>query len=343
MTFGGTIGGIPNRGLNINKQKTIFLDGIPYLQTVQDVTNPNTGRGDNPEASDIHFEPGMFLFVPGSTSPENPTSVVRMASIPHGTTINAQGLAPKRVTTTNLGGTAGPPNFDIADNVIDITPFLLGKFDSKINFGAMKIKQQNDNAARIPQDLSLFSTNGTITEQIIKNPNLILKNAISGQKIVETITLDFSTGPCIAGPGASKLNGGGTANISFLAGTQNPTPTTAEPGNNDAPNAHAAFMTSRFWIETVAYQVNIDGFTTRTPRQFKPTMPKGSTAPTPVFLITPPAKLPAPKQTITVPGIQIQYSQTVNLNFGPQGSILTWPHVSVATLVPSDPQPFTMT
>jgi len=34
-----------------------------------------------------------------------------------------------------------------------------------------------------------------------------------------------------------------------------------------------------------------------------------------------------------VPFIQIQYSQTVFLNFGP----LTWPHVSVATLIPADP------
>lgn len=38
-------------------------------------------------------------------------------------------------------------------------------------------------------------------------------------------------------------------------------------------------------------------------------------------------------KTMTVPVNIIQYSQTVNLNFVG----ITWPHVSVATLVPSDP------
>jgi hypothetical protein len=42
--------------------------------------------------------------------------------------------------------------------------------------------------------------------------------------------------------------------------------------------------------------------------------------------------VPAPR-TLTVTSVQIQYSQTVNLNF----KNLSWPHVSVATLVPADP------
>ena len=64
-----------------------------------------------------------------------------------------------------------------------------------------------------------------------------------------------------------------------------------------------------------------------------------SLAPTPVFTITaPPGGVKEKELTIKVPGIQLQYSQTINLNFGP----LTWPHVSVATLVPVSPQPFTM-
>jgi hypothetical protein len=55
--------------------------------------------------------------------------------------------------------------------------------------------------------------------------------------------------------------------------------------------------------------------------------------------VTPPSKLPSVPKTIKIPGIQIQYSQTVFLNFAG----LTWPHVSVATLCPKNPQPFTMT
>jgi hypothetical protein len=106
-------------------------------------------------------------------------------------------------------------------------------------------------------------------------------------------------------------------------------------------------MKSKFWIERVAYQVNVPKLTTQTTVLLKPTMPSNSTAPTPVFAITtPPNGVPETK-VITVPGIQIQSSQTVNLNFAapgpPKGELLTWPHVSVATLVPTGPQSFQMT
>ena len=51
----------------------------------------------------------------------------------------------------------------------------------------------------------------------------------------------------------------------------------------------------------------------------------------PTFSVTPPFDLPASRQ-ITVHFTQIQYTQTVLLNFAG----LTWPHVSVNTLVPAD-------
>jgi hypothetical protein len=51
-------------------------------------------------------------------------------------------------------------------------------------------------------------------------------------------------------------------------------------------------------------------------------------------LVTPPVEITEPR-TIIVRSTQIQYTQTVLLNFNG----LTWPHVSVATLVPSDPVP----
>jgi hypothetical protein len=66
---------------------------------------------------------------------------------------------------------------------------------------------------------------GSITTDIIKNPNLVLKRAIEGLDIRETITFEVSTGPTDA-----TLNGGGTANISFLAGTQFPITTSAPDG-----------------------------------------------------------------------------------------------------------------
>lgn len=327
LTFGGTIGKIPNRGLG--PQADINLGGLPYLQTIQDVTNTETGKGDRPDPVDIHFEPGMWLNVPAATTFQTKPSVVRMASIPHGTTINAQGFAPAQANTV-LGGISGPPIF--AD--IDTTPFDI-QTGAKISFPSMDASNQT--TFRIPQNLEKFNDSGTqtITTNIIKNPINVLKKAIQGQIILETITFEVSTGPP-----AAQLNGGGTANIAFLAGKQVPISAAIT-----SPIADAAFMKSTFWIETVLYQVVVPKMVQQSIVLLRPTMPSGSTAPTPVFAITtPPNGVPQTK-TITIPGIQIQYAQTVNLNFGPPRipNTLGWPHVSVATLVPTGPQPFQMT
>jgi hypothetical protein len=327
LTFGETIGEIPNRGLNINNQSDVTLGGFPYLQTIQDVTNKATGKGDRITPNGIHFEPGMWLNVPATDNPKNGASVVRMASIPHGTTINAQSLVPPQQATA-LGGNAGAPKFD----VIDVTPFPIGTNQGlNPNPFANSMDASSTNSPRIPQTLTKFVQAGTITTDIIKNPNLVLQNAIKGQDIRENISFEVATGSP-----TETINGGGTANISFLAGTQDPSTTSLPP---TAPNAQAAFMKARFWVETVAYDVVVPRFTTRDTVLLKPTMPQNSTAPTPVFAVTPPSKLPSQPKTIKIPGIQIQYSQTVFLNF----ATLTWPHVSVATLCPKNPQPFTMT
>lgn len=53
VSFGGPLGKIPNRGFG--QQEDITLFGVPYLQTVKDVTNPDSGLGDNPKQTDIHF------------------------------------------------------------------------------------------------------------------------------------------------------------------------------------------------------------------------------------------------------------------------------------------------
>ena len=50
--------------------------------------------------------------------------------------------------------------------------------------------------------------------------------------------------------------------------------------------------------------------------------------------MNPPIRITEPRY-ITVQATQIQYSQQVFLNF----NNLTWPHVSVATLVPASPIP----
>jgi len=214
------------------------------------------------------------------------------------------------------------------------TPFLFGT-NKQISFPSMIAEDQK--TFRIPQNLEKFNAAGTITTEIIKNPHKVLEKAIKGLNITETITFQVSTGPPTA-----ELNGGGTANISFLAGRQDPVTTNA-PGQKDFPNAHADFMKATYWIEVVQYKVTVPKVKIQTTLLLKPTLPPDSTAPTPVFAITtPPNGVPQTKE-IMVPGIQIQSSQTVNLNFGPPiAPFLSWPHVSVATLVPTGPQPFQM-
>ena len=67
-------------------QGDAFLNGIPYVQKINDVSVPANPVG-------IHFEPGVWLSVPATTVPEEGATIVRMASIPHGTTIEAQGAS----------------------------------------------------------------------------------------------------------------------------------------------------------------------------------------------------------------------------------------------------------
>jgi len=352
-TFGPTLGEIPNRGFH--DQPDINLGGLPYLQTVQDVTNPLTGKGDKPATnkSGIHFEPGMFLHVPGSAANGGKPSVVRMASIPHGTTINAQGPVPPTPFT-------GGPHF----SELDTTPFQIGNFKKKIKDTFHSMNAEQENILRVPKNLDKFNAKGTgtITTEIIKDPHRVLQKAIENQDIKETFVFKLHTGHIHGKPPAPEapdFNGGGVANISFLHGPQNlvtDQSTSHPPGAADKPNAHAESMSNTWWVETVLYdvvvpplqpfetatglwatmpEVSVPGDTTGTKRQ-------PSTAPTPRFAITAPAAGVKEQTTIKVPGIQLQYSQTINLNFGPPGLMLTWPHVSVATLVPVAPQPFQM-
>lgn len=287
LSFSPPLGSVPNRGM---VQGDMFLNGVPYLQSINDVT---TGA-----AVGIHFEPGLWLSIPATTNPAEGATLVRMASIPHGTTIAAQG------TSRSF---SGPPVIP----AVDITPFPIGNPAAKIHFPSQTLT--NANTARIPQDLTAFNASGRITQAILTDPNTVLRNAIAHQTITATTQIDITTRP------VAPLFGGGTANIAFLLGNAGAT----------APNADAVLMTASFWIETVQHKLTIPIFKAGQP----PFLLKGEAgpgAPAPVFSVNPPAPIAA-RRVITFTTTQIQYSQTVLLNFNG----LSWPHVSVATLVPA--------
>ena len=316
LQFNQALGSVPNRGLT--NQVDIFLNGVPYVQSINNVTNPDTGKADRPidKNSGIHFEPGLWMHVPKTdVNPVVGESLVRMASIPHGTTINAQCLQP---TSSTAGGPTIPS--------VDMTPFpipsgapLKGIFHAQ--------NASNVNTPRLPQDLTKFIANGTITQAILDDPNTVLRTANAGKTFVNSTTFTVATNPT-----APNL-GGGTANISFLEGTGGSQGPLATNASNNA-NAIATQMFATFWLNAVQYTVTIPVWKTgQPPVRVQPAKPNANSD-VPTFVGTPPAPITTPKQ-IKVTTTEIQYSQLVFLNFAG----LTWPHVSVATLHQSEDVP----
>ena len=107
-------GPIPNRGL---LQDDITMFGLWYLQQIQDV-NMKDDAG-NPLG--LHLEPGIWATVPKTDHPQLAPTVVRMASIPHGTTVIAQGTANEISEAPAIPQT-------------DITPFEIKNFANKFTF-----------------------------------------------------------------------------------------------------------------------------------------------------------------------------------------------------------------
>jgi hypothetical protein len=222
LEFSSSIGDIPNRGL---LQADIGLDGIHYLQQITDTL---TDKG-------IHVEPGFWVTVPATIDPAEPATVARMASIPHGTTVNAQG--------TGLTVSGGP-----IINPVSILPFPIGGSPPANTAVAFPPFNEANLAVvtpfRLPSPIP-----PSITQSMVNNPNSVLTAAIAGQTITSTTVLIISTkAPTVPPPPAAPNVGGGTDNIAFLQ------------GGSAGPNAQAAQMTAIFWIEQVAASGHEPGF-----------------------------------------------------------------------------------
>jgi hypothetical protein len=292
LSFSPSLGAVPNRG---EVQPSINLNGVPYLQVINDVTLAGQSTG-------IHFEPGLWMAVPATTDPAEGTTFMRMASIPHGTTVLAQG---KAVTAS------GKPTFP----VVSITPFGIG---AAPNSGAPFPSQTAAAAGtvRIPQDLTSFIAAGTITQAMLNNPVSLLSTHLTGLNVTSNTAITVSTRPPL------PLFGGGNNNMAFLTGD----------AQAALPNAQAVTMEATFWIETVEYTIQVPVHALGQPPLTIAAEGGSGGAPVPEFLINPPVAITAPR-TIQATATQIQYAQKVFLNFNG----LTWPHVSVATLVPAAP------
>jgi hypothetical protein len=171
---------VPNRGTG---QDDIFFLGVHYLQQISDAVTQGA----------LHLEPGMWLNVPATTDPVAPASVVRLATIPHGDALLAQGrsftvpsgpeIAVENSTPTfSTGPNAGQP---VTGQYLD--PFTTTALPPGIPPGA------------------------------IANPNVVLTEAIKHQKIVETTVLIIDTNTQVGG------SAGGIENIPFVVQNANAT------------------------------------------------------------------------------------------------------------------------
>jgi hypothetical protein len=208
LVFTKINGPIPNRGLLM---PDIDMFGITYMQQISETSS---GAG-------LHIEPGIWVHVPPTSNPNEPSTVVRMASIPHGTAILVQG------TTQFLNG--GPPH--IPDN--NIIPFPIGTpppANSDFSSAEGVFPELN---LSIPTAFRIASPG--VTQEMVRNPNSVLREALVGATIKSRTFIQISTKH-------SPIKGGGTANTAFLAAASNP------PGGN----ANAVEVDAIFWIETVA-------------------------------------------------------------------------------------------
>ena len=199
-------GTIPNRG---SVQPDISMVGMTYLQQISDA---NTAAG-------LHVEPGIWATVPPTSNPREAQTVMRMASIPHGTTLLAQGTG-----TTAQGAPAIP--------AIDIHPFTPGLPSNTQIFPEETLSTPADQRSP-PSQLA------GITQSMVDDPNSVLRTAIQNTAILTTTTVTVSSNSTL------PLTGGGVENSTFLQGAP-------QQGPNGTSNGQSVLVTATFWIETLA-------------------------------------------------------------------------------------------
>ena len=120
------------------------------------------------------LEPGIWATVPETEHPQEVPTVVRMASIPHGTTVLAQGVV--------FLSSEGP---NISD--INITPFVIGD-PAKLITPFPESNLSNPSEFRTPPE-GLVG----IDQAMVDNPNLVVKRALKEKAIKNTVVLDVSS------------------------------------------------------------------------------------------------------------------------------------------------------
>jgi hypothetical protein len=229
---------IPNRGF---AQSDIELFGLTYLQKISDFV---TGGA-------LHIEPGIWVTQPVTDeppeapppgAPEISQIIARMATIPHGNALLAQGMATPVPSLTNgtfeiqpvntapfavgapmpAGGTQGEFS---PYNLADTTP------------AAVNFRTPAGNLPPVPLPAAI---DGVPMQTVINDPTRLLQAAIQNQTIERMVVLNVATTASLnsaSGPVAVPLGAGGVENMPFLV-----------------TNANAAAVFATFWIERIQRQ-----------------------------------------------------------------------------------------
>ena len=307
---------IPNRGF---QQNDIELFGLTYLQKISDRT---TGGA-------LHIEPGLWVTQPATTYPaERPPAdaqiVARMGSIPHGTTVLAQGVAEPFSGAPTLSTadsnyafsrfpsfnscpffSAADPIFNMAGTAEAIAAKPLGSFTQyDLTVPASATNPRSPFGTNPPEPPLPDAIDDVPMQDVLNDPIKLLQAVISRQQ---------AHGHTFEG---TVLNVATRTQLHFQVEPNTPLgPPPPQPpivvtlpegagglanipfllGADKGPNAQTVIMYTTFWIEKVMH-----------------------------------ASRP--------PFMQLQYAQMVDLDFPiltalPQNVVnLGWPHVSVGTL-----------
>ncbi len=207
ITFSPINGAIPNRGL---LQADIEMYGLTYLQQISDSSN----------GSGLHIEPGIWVIVPETTAPAVPPTVVRMASIPHGTAIVAQG-------TASIGAAPVIPD-------INIIPFGIGNPQPPNSEFSSALATFTEMNLAVATQFRTDPLPPAISQGMVENPNSFLEAALAGRTVRATTTLSVTSTD-------APVPGGGTSNTAFLQGVN-----AGQDGN-----ANASSVIATFWIELI--------------------------------------------------------------------------------------------
>ena len=209
LRFSSIGGPIPNRG---SVMDDIELHGVHYLQRIFDHASGGA----------IHLEPGVWLSIPATTQPEEPETVVRLASLLHGSAILAQG------TSTLLDN---PPIIGPANTV----PFPIGSAEpspgTPNNLPEYNLSTPSNFRTTPTPDVKQAAVTLDTNQAAVTDPNSLLTAEITGQTITATTVLHVSTADDPA-----NHTFGGAENTPFLQA-----------------NASVAQVSATFWIETVQF------------------------------------------------------------------------------------------